>query len=834
MDNLVPNDLSLEPKGAPSERGRLHGPVWSIVFALGLIASSGGLAHALFIGLGGTQSGTLTILSAALSGAVGLASLSYFFALAPWGRKMRRQTRLDTVREIAGGQSIAAALSDETGALLWTNGASADLLGGSGRLTFAQGHGRSKAAQALIAECLAAGASAGEVVLTDPNGLERYCTAHLRILALRPVALFWQFTDNTELADLRTRSFSILDQVGGYLDGAAIGYYTAGPDGTIKYANATFAAWCGSTASEIMAEAPSLAELFDQITTLNSRGTQNTEAPLRGMLLKPRGAAPFPVQVTSQVLGLSGTEERETHALVLDLRKEQRWQDALGEATTRFEQFLNDAPISIVLVHKSGAITGSNGRFQAMLSGADGDQQGRLFTDLIFEPDRTEVQAYLDRTLVSETNQGRIDVRLGDSGDTMAQLYASQISTDGTSPGLILYLVDTTDQKNLEMQFAQSQKMQAVGQLAGGVAHDFNNLLTAIIGFCDLLLMRHKAGDPSFADVMQVKQNANRAANLTRQLLAFSRQQTLRPKVLVVTDTLAELSNLLRRLIGETITLEMRHGREIGAVKVDQGQLEQVIINLAVNARDAMPEGGSLRITTKNIGPADVVKLHSTLMQPDDYVLIEVKDSGVGIPQEILGKIFEPFFTTKDVGQGTGLGLSTVYGIIKQTGGFIFADSEMGRGTTFNIYLPVYKGDTGEDSEAAPCGAADVAKDLTGKGTILLVEDEDAVRTFASRALTNKGYHVLEASNGQVALEYINDPSTKIDLLLSDVVMPEMDGPTLANIATDKRPDMKIIFISGYAEDAFRDKVSGDNLSFLPKPFSLTQLAARVKEVMQG
>lgn len=288
MDNLVPSDLSLEksdaPEGVPSERGRLHGPVWSIVFALGLIAAAGGLAHALFIGPGGYMDGTLTIVSAALSGAVGLASLSYFFALAPWGRKMRRQTRLDTVREIAGGQSIATALSDENGALFWTNGASADLLGSSGALSFAQGHGRAEAAQALIAECLAAGTSAGEVVLTDPGGLERYCTAHLRVLASRPVALLWQFTDNTELADLRTRSFSILDQVGGYLDGAAIGYYTAGPDGAIKYANDTFAAWCGCTASEIMDEAPNFAELFDQITALNSRGTQNTEAPRKSVV----------------------------------------------------------------------------------------------------------------------------------------------------------------------------------------------------------------------------------------------------------------------------------------------------------------------------------------------------------------------------------------------------------------------------------------------------------------------------------------------------------------------------------------------------------------------
>src|SRR6185437_16020717 len=327
-----------------------------------------------------------------------------------------------------------------------------------------------------------------------------------------------------------------------------------------------------------------------------------------------------------------------------------------------------------------------------------------------------------------------------------------EAAEDGQS-GVILHFIDTTEQKSLEVQFAQSQKMQAVGQLAGGVAHDFNNLLTAMIGFCDLLLLRFRPGDPSFADIMQIKQNANRAANLVRQLLAFSRQQTLQPRVLNITDVLAELSHLLRRLIGENIELKMVHGRDLGLVKVDQGQLEQVIINLVVNARDAMRGGGTLTVRTSNITNADPTHSGHEIMPPGDYVLIEVEDTGEGIPKENLVRIFEPFFSTKEVGSGTGLGLSTVYGIVKQTGGFVFVDSAPGRGATFTIYLPRHQASEAllaPRNELAEGGAT--ARDLTGAGTVLLVEDEDPVRLFSARALRNKGYRVIEAKSGEAAL----------------------------------------------------------------------------------
>jgi two-component system cell cycle sensor histidine kinase/response regulator CckA len=332
---------------------------------------------------------------------------------------------------------------------------------------------------------------------------------------------------------------------------------------------------------------------------------------------------------------------------------------------------------------------------------------------------------------------------------------------------------------------------------------------------------------------MQIKQNANRAANLVRQLLAFSRQQTLRPKVLELTDVLAELSNLLRRLMGETIELKLIHGRDIGLVKVDQGQLEQVVINLAVNARDAMADGGVFTVRTANVTAEESTRLGHELLPPGEYVLIEVIDTGCGIPPENLSNIFEPFFTTKPVGAGTGLGLSTVYGIIKQTGGFIFPTSVVGKGTTFYIYLPRYR-PTEElvvESEGAETPRT---ADLTGKGTVLLVEDEDAVRIFASRALANKGYRVIDAASGEAALQKVQEHVGSVDVLISDVVMPNMDGPTLAKRVRELRPRIKIIFISGYAEDAFRRNLDRDvNFSFLPKPFSLKQLAGKVKEVLE-
>jgi two-component system cell cycle sensor histidine kinase/response regulator CckA len=376
------------------------------------------------------------------------------------------------------------------------------------------------------------------------------------------------------------------------------------------------------------------------------------------------------------------------------------------------------------------------------------------------------------------------------------------------------------------------------------VAHDFNNLLTAMIGFCDLLLMRHPAGDQSFADIMQIKQNANRAANLVRQLLAFSRRQTLQPKIIELTDVLAELSNLVRRLIGENIELKMIHGRDIPNIRADQGQLEQVLINLAVNARDAMKGGGTLTIKSSLSTISKQNPLSGELVPPSDedaqipdgqYVLVEVIDTGTGIPRPMIQKIFEPFFSTKEVGSGTGLGLATVYGIIKQTGGYIFVASKEGHGTNFSLFFPVV---SAEDAAAAKASEEIASKpeahqDLTGSNTILLVEDEMPVRTFAARALSNKGYKIIEADCAETALDLMAEHGNEVEMIITDVIMPGMTGPSMIEKIMPNFPNIKVIFMSGYAEEAFVDNYGTErDFNFLAKPFTLKQLAGKVKDVL--
>jgi two-component system cell cycle sensor histidine kinase/response regulator CckA len=381
-----------------------------------------------------------------------------------------------------------------------------------------------------------------------------------------------------------------------------------------------------------------------------------------------------------------------------------------------------------------------------------------------------------------------------------------------------------------------------VGQLAGGIAHDFNNVLSAIMMANDFLLNAHKPTDPSFQDIMQIKQNATRAATLVRQLLAFSRKQTLRPQVLDLGDALSDLTMLLRRLIGEKVKFDPVHGRDLWPVKVDVSQFEQVIVNLAVNARDAMPDGGKLTIRTANVSAQEAERLSYKGMPPAEYVRIDVSDTGTGIPFEIIDKIFEPFFSTKEVGKGTGLGLSTVYGIVKQTGGFVYVDSEPGKGTSFRIFLPRHHPEQ-EAVVPEPAAANGAAKDatgeakprtdLTGQGTILLVEDEEGLRSLNARGLRSRGYSVIEASNGVEALEALEEKDGAVDLVVSDVVMPEMDGPTLLRAMRVHNPDLKIIFVSGYAEDAFAKSLDEDEkFEFLPKPFTLSQLVGKVKETM--
>jgi two-component system cell cycle sensor histidine kinase/response regulator CckA len=419
-------------------------------------------------------------------------------------------------------------------------------------------------------------------------------------------------------------------------------------------------------------------------------------------------------------------------------------------------------------------------------------------------------------------------------GSLHSTAYISVIrkKIDNNLQHFLLQFIDISEQKRLEQQFIQSQKMQAVGQLAGGIAHDFNNLLTAMIGFCDLLLQRYLPNDPSYMDIVQIKQNANRAANLVKQLLAFSRQQTLQPVVIDITTSLAELSALLRRLIGAGIDFQVIHDRQLWPVKVDAGQFEQVIINLVVNARDAMAsiENGKLIISTQNHVFSRAQKVGSELIPKGEYVIIQVEDNGHGIPKDIIDNIFEPFFSTKEIGSGTGLGLSTVYGIVKQTGGFIAVTSTVGKGSNFKIFFPKYKGE--EVKKTQSINEENKNYDLTGSENILLVEDEDAVRIFSARTLREKGYNVIDVSSGQEAIELINN-GKKFDLMITDVVMPNMDGLSLSKQVHEIDPSLKVIFISGYTEDTFRKNLdTNTKVYFLPKPFTLKDLAEKVKIVL--
>ncbi len=490
--------------------------------------------------------------------------------------------------------------------------------------------------------------------------------------------------------------------------------------------------------------------------------------------------------------------------------------------SSNLQVLLDVLPIGLALADRDGRFLTMNSAFR-QAAGLKGTTMPVYPGDLVVKEDKAPVADAVRRNARGPAMSGDLAVRLTCQPAEPVALTIAGLRGLGDATVLLL-LKDNSEEAKLKRQVAQATKMQVVGQLAGGVAHDFNNILTAIIGHCDLMLMRHTPGDSDYDDIQQIKSNSNRAAGLTRQLLAFSRQQTLRPQVLQLPDVVSEVSHLLKRLLGETVELVVKHGRSLGPIRADPGQLEQVIINLAVNARDAMAAkgGGTLTIQTYPVKSDQVAEIGSDILPIADYSALSVADTGTGIPPSVLGKIFEPFFTTKEVGKGTGLGLSTVYGIVKQSGGFIFADSKVGEGSRFVIYLPVHR----EEATAARSRKTEKAKkdELWGSGTVLLVEDEPMVRSVAERALTRHGYTVITADNGEDALEILarNEP---IDLLISDVVMPGMDGPTMVREARQSRPDLKILFISGYAEEQLRKSIDIENVNFLPKPFSVTELA---------
>ena len=664
----------------------------------------------------------------------------------------------------------------------------------------------------------------------------------------RARATVWTIADVTRDRERQENVFQELQHAINYLDHAPAGFFSVDAHGHIVYLNATLASWLDHDLAQVGSGGLELSDIVSGegaalLTTLSAAaGEVKTE--ILDIDLKTRGGRSVPVRLFHKVAFGADGAAGISRTLVLN-RARDSVSDPQRAAEVRFSRFFNNTPMAIATVDKTGRIARSNGLFAQVFQGLlKGDGEGRTILSVVAERERSALESAIRRAAEGRGDIPAVELALAGEGERWASFYVTAIEDEeeGDAETVIVYALDTTEKRTLENQINQKQKMDLVGQVAGGMAHDFNNLLSAIMMATDFLLSAHKPTDPSFHDIMQVKQNANRAASLVRHLLAFSRKQTLRLQVLDLGEVLFDLELLLKRLIGENIKLSVPPQRDLWPVKADLSQFEQVIVNLAVNARDAMPGGGTLIVRTANVSADEIRELSYKGMPPADYVLIEVSDSGTGIPPDIMPKIFEPFFTTKEIGKGTGMGLSTVYGIVKQTGGFIYPESELGKGTTFRIFLPRHVGGD-EQAErvespaiASVLQAADQVRqhaqvDLTGSGTILLVEDEDGLRALNARGLASRGFTVLQASNGVEAMEIMQRKGDEVDLIVSDVVMPEMDGPTMLKELRRSKPDLKIIFVSGYAEEAFQNMPQGQ-FAFLAKPFTLKQLVAQVKETM--
>ncbi len=651
-------------------------------------------------------------------------------------------------------------------------------------------------------------------------------------------ATLWRVRDITREREGQENVFQELQQAIDFLDHAPAGFMSIDPDGSVPYLNATLAGWLDHD----LAKVGSGGLLLKDIAPVNAVALVSAISGKPGEVrtevvdvdLRRRNGQSLPVRLHHEVAFGQDGKAGASRTLVLNRTPGEVGADAGTAAEARLARFFNNTPMAIATVGADGHIVRSNAAFAKLSSGLPATS----IRGLIKDTDWALLQPALASAGFGNADIKPLDVSIMGEDDRSARLFlAPVIDGEGGEEKAIVYALETTSERKLKENIDQAQKMQSVGQLAGGIAHDFNNVLQVILNASDFLLASHKPTDPSFQDIMQIKQNALRAASLVRQLLAFSRRQTLRPQVLEYGDVLSDLSLMLKRVVGDTIGLDVRHGRDLWPVKADVGQLEQVIVNLAVNARDAMKPGGKLTLRTRNVSEAESMALTYASMPKGDYVLLEVEDTGSGIPQEIIDKIFEPFFTTKDVGKGTGLGLSMVYGIVKQTGGFVFADSKVGQGTTFRIFLPRHVPTAEEiatDAKAKVAASLPVAAvDHTGAGVILLVEDEDAVRALNARMLTSRGYTVLEAESGVAALRELEAHGRDVDLVVSDVVMPEMDGPTLLGELRKRNPNTRFVFVSGYAEEAFKKNLpEGESFHFLPKPFTMKQLVETVKAAM--
>jgi PAS domain S-box-containing protein len=511
----------------------------------------------------------------------------------------------------------------------------------------------------------------------------------------------------------------------------------------------------------------------------------------------------------------------------------ERVQAALQRSEAYFRKLTENALDLITILNADGTIRYESRSIQKVLGFKPEEYTGRNAFEFVHPDDLEMVAAAFKEALKRNGDTDALTFRFRHRDGTYRILEGMGLNLLGDCDveGIVFNSRDVTERKGLEQQFLQAQKVQAIGQLAAGVAHDFNNILTAILGYSDMVLMSMEADNSSYGHVTGVKQAAIRAAALTRQLLAFGRKQMLQPKVLNLNTSISEMEKMLRRLLGAEITLITNSGPDVGRVKADPSQIEQVILNLAVNARDAMPKGGRLTIEADNVTLDEKYARSRTEVTPGRYVMLAVSDNGSGMTEEVRARLFEPFFTTKELGKGTGLGLATCHGIIKQSGGHIAVYSEIGQGTTFKVYLPRVDG---ADEVVA---AADQSKEIrTGTETVLLVDDEAMLRELGQMYLTTLGYTVLLAANGRQAVNLLHANSgRKIDILVTDVAMPEMGGKDLADYVQNISPKTKVLYCSGYTEEAvnLRSTVN-TGTAFIAKPYTIDALALKVRELLDG
>jgi len=526
-----------------------------------------------------------------------------------------------------------------------------------------------------------------------------------------------------------------------------------------------------------------------------------------------------------------GQLKRLLPAIERELR-EAKARAALRASQASYGTLVEHAPVGIYRSTPQGKVLSVNAAVVRMLGYDSASEVLRLDMARDVYADPAERQRLVDRDTYTDRQYDDVEATWKrKDGHLLTVQLSVRAVRNGT--GHVEYyetfVRDVTDQRRLQQQLLQSQKMEAVGRLAGGIAHDFNNLLTVITSYSDLLLEDLGTDDPKRSDVEQVRKAADGAAALTRQLLAFSRQQVVEPRVVSLNAVVESLQKILRRVLGEDVDLATTPGSDLGAVRADVGQLEQVLMNLAVNARDAMPTGGKLTIETDNVEHDPAFARGQGAAAVRQFVMLAVTDTGVGMDEATKARVFEPFFTTKAPGKGTGLGLATVYGIVQQSGGFIWVYSEPGHGTTFKIYLPRV------DAPAEGAVVAAVGPVARGTETVLLAEDSAAVRAVARQVLERQGYTVLEAPDGELALQLAQRHSGPIHLLLTDVVMPGMSGRQLADRLALARPDMKVLYASGYTDDSVvRHGVLEEGTPYLQKPFTPESLARKVRDVLDS